>query len=38
MTVGASLSIVLALVLDAVILVIGLWLAPWQRRRRAAAP
>jgi osmoprotectant transport system permease protein len=38
MTVGASLSIVLALVLDAVILVIGLWLAPWQRRRKAAAP
>jgi osmoprotectant transport system ATP-binding protein len=38
MTVGASLSIILALVLDAVILVIGLWLAPWQRRRRAAAP
>jgi len=38
MTVGASLSIILALVLDAVILVIGLWLAPWQRRRRAASP
>jgi osmoprotectant transport system permease protein len=37
MTVGASLSIVLALVLDAVILVIGLWLAPWQRRRKAAS-
>lgn len=37
MTVGASLSIILALVLDAVILVIGLWLAPWQRRRKAAA-
>jgi osmoprotectant transport system permease protein len=36
MTVGASLSIILALVLDAVILVIGLWLAPWRRRRRAA--
>ena len=36
MTVGASLSIILALVLDAVILVIGLWLAPWQRRRKAA--
>lgn len=34
MTVGASLSIILALVLDAFILVIGLWLAPWQRRRR----
>ena len=36
MTVGASLSIILALLLDAVILMIGLWLAPWQRRRRAA--
>ena len=38
MTVGASLSIILALFLDAVILVIGLWLAPWQRRRKAATP
>jgi osmoprotectant transport system permease protein len=38
MTVGAALSIILALVLDAIILVIGLWLAPWQRRRRAATP
>ncbi len=37
MTVGASLSIILALVIDAVILVIGLWLAPWQRRRKAAS-
>lgn len=37
MTVGALLSIVLALVLDAVILVIGLWLAPWHRRRTAAS-
>ncbi len=36
MTVGASLSIILALVIDAVILLIGLWLAPWQRRRKAA--
>lgn len=36
MTVGASLSIIVALVLDAVILVIGLWLSPWQRRRKAA--
>jgi osmoprotectant transport system permease protein len=35
MTVGASLSIVLALVLDAVILLIGLWLTPWARRRKA---
>jgi osmoprotectant transport system permease protein len=38
MTVGASLSIILALVIDAIILVIGLWLAPWQRRRRAVRP
>ena len=37
MTVGASLSIILALVLDAIILVIGLWLSPWQRRRRTSA-
>lgn len=37
MTVGASLSIVLALVLDAIILVIGLWLTPWQRRRKASS-
>jgi osmoprotectant transport system permease protein len=37
MTVGASLSIVLALVLDAVILVIGLWLTPWQRHRKASS-
>lgn len=36
MTVGASLSIVLALALDALILVIGLWLTPWTRRRKAA--
>jgi len=36
MTVGALLSIILALVLDALILVIGLWLTPWQRRRKAA--
>ncbi len=38
MTVGALLSIVLALALDAVILVIGLWLSPWQRHRKRAAP
>ena len=37
MTVGASLSIILALVIDAVILAIGLWLAPWQRRRKATS-
>lgn len=36
MTVGASLSIVLALVLDAAILVVGAWLMPWSRGRRAA--
>jgi len=36
MTVGASLSIILALVLDALILLIGLWLSPWQRRRAPA--
>jgi osmoprotectant transport system permease protein len=37
MTVGASLSILLALTLDAVILLIARWLTPWQRRRRKAA-
>ena len=37
MTVGASLSIVLALLLDALIILVGLWLAPWQRRRRSGA-
>jgi osmoprotectant transport system permease protein len=37
MTVGASLSIVLALVLDALIILLGLWLVPWQRRRRAGS-
>lgn len=36
MTVGASLSIILALVLDFAILMIGLWLTPWQRRRKAS--
>lgn len=36
MTVGASLSIILALTLDFAILLIGLWLTPWQRRRKAA--
>jgi osmoprotectant transport system permease protein len=35
MTVGASLSIILALALDALILVIGLLLTPWLRRRKA---
>jgi osmoprotectant transport system permease protein len=37
MTVGASLSIVLALALDALILVVGLWLTPWVRRKKASA-
>jgi len=36
MTVGALLSIILALTLDALILWIGLVLSPWQRRRKAA--
>jgi osmoprotectant transport system permease protein len=36
MTVGASLSIILALVLDFAILLIGFWLTPWQRRRKGA--
>ncbi len=35
MTVGASLSILLALTLDAVLLLIAAWLTPWQRRKRA---
>lgn len=38
MTLGASLSIVLALLLDAAILVVGLWLTPWLRRRRRPTP
>ncbi|MBV1892806.1 MAG: ABC transporter permease [Ilumatobacteraceae bacterium] len=37
MTVGALLSIILALMLDALILWIGLLLSPWQRRKKAAA-
>jgi osmoprotectant transport system permease protein len=36
MTVGASLSIILALTIDALILVVGLWLTPWQRRRTSS--
>jgi len=36
MTVGASLSIILALLLDAIILLIGLRLTPWARRRSRA--
>ena len=34
MTVGAALSIILALAIDAVLLLIGRWLTPWQRRSR----
>lgn len=37
MTVGASLSIILALLLDALILGVGVLLTPWARRKRAAA-
>lgn len=36
MTVGATLSIILALLLDALILGIGLLLTPWERHRKAA--
>lgn len=35
MTVGASLSIILALAIDALILLIGVWLTPWTRRKGA---
>ncbi len=35
MTIGASLSIILALTLDALILIVGYWLTPWQRTRKA---
>lgn len=35
MTVGASLSIILALLLDALILGVGVLLTPWARRKRA---
>ncbi|TVR27634.1 MAG: ABC transporter permease [Ilumatobacter sp.] len=37
MTVGASLSIILALLLDALILGVGVLLTPWARRRRATS-
>jgi len=37
MTVGASLSIILALLLDAIILIIGVRLTPWARRTRAGS-
>jgi osmoprotectant transport system permease protein len=37
MTVGASLSIIVALLLDALILLIGMALTPWNRRRGAVA-
>jgi osmoprotectant transport system permease protein len=36
MTIGASLSILLALVLDAVILFAGKWVTPWDQRERGA--
>jgi osmoprotectant transport system permease protein len=36
MTIGASLSILLALVLDALILVAGKWATPWNQRGRGA--
>jgi len=38
MTVGASLSIVLALMLDAIILGIGVRLTPWARQRSGRGP
>jgi osmoprotectant transport system permease protein len=37
MTVGAALSIIIALVLDALLLAITAWLTPWNRRRKATA-
>ncbi len=37
MTIGAALSIILALGIDAVILAIGRWATPWTRRRRTRA-
>lgn len=37
MTVGASLSIILALLLDALILGVGVLLTPWARRRSSSA-
>jgi osmoprotectant transport system permease protein len=37
MTIGASLSILVALVLDGLILVAGRWLTPWTRRDKATA-
>lgn len=37
MTIGASLSIVLALSVDALILALGRWATPWTRRRRATS-
>jgi osmoprotectant transport system permease protein len=36
MTIGAGLSILLALVLDGLILVAGKWATPWDRRGRGA--
>lgn len=37
MTVGASLSIILALTIDAAIILLGVWLLPWERRRKQRA-
>jgi osmoprotectant transport system permease protein len=34
MTLGAALSIILALAIDALIVAIGAWATPWTRRRR----
>ena len=36
MTIGASMSILLALVLDALILYAGRWVTPWDQRGRGA--
>jgi len=36
MTIGAVLSILLALALDGLILVAGRWLTPWEQRRKTA--
>jgi osmoprotectant transport system permease protein len=36
MTIGASMSILLALVLDGLILVVGRWATPWDQRERGA--
>jgi osmoprotectant transport system permease protein len=36
MTIGAALSILLALILDAVILFVGRWATPWANRARGS--